>query len=95
MVLKLIGVSEPAWLLISEPISLITPITTAFALPEGAPALALIQMVKAPTTLNATRSPCLITEKQVKYLHRGLAAGRTAMKIFHLLVEHRDELIIK
>lgn len=87
--LKLIGVSEPAWLLISEPISVITLITTAFALPEGAPALASIQMLKAPTTLNATRSPCLITEK------RGPPGWRAAMTIFHLLTEHRDELIIK
>lgn len=63
--------------------------TTVFALPEGAPALALMLMLKVCPTLNATCSPCLITEK------RGPPHRRATIKTFHLLVVRRDELIIK
>lgn len=47
-----------------EPISLITPITTVFARPEGARVLALTQMLEASATLNASSSVCCIMEKQ-------------------------------
>lgn len=49
--------------MVLEPISLITPITTAFARPKGARVLALIQMLEASMTLNASSSVCCITEK--------------------------------
>lgn len=47
-----------------EPISLITPITTVFARPEGARVLALTQMLEASATLNASSSACCIMEKR-------------------------------
>ena len=72
-----------------EPISLITPITTVFAQPEGARVLALIQMLEASTTLNASSSVCRITEKQSP------PHCEIAIKTFHLLIVHHDELIIK
>lgn len=72
-----------------EPISLITPITTVFAHPEGTRLLALIQMLEASTTLNASSSVCCFTEKQSP------RHCEMAIKTFHLLIVHHDELIIK
>lgn len=78
------------WVVILEPISLITPITTVFARPEGARVLALIQMLEASMTLNATSSVCCISEKKRSPPHCEMV-----IKTFHLLIVHHDELIIK
>lgn len=77
------------WVVILEPISLITPITKVFARPEGVRVLALIQMLEASMTPNATSSVCCISEKQSP------PYCEMVIKTFHLLIVHHDELIIK
>lgn len=70
-------------------VSLITPITTVFARPEGARVLALTQMLEASTTPNASSSMSCIMEKQSP------PHCEMTIKTFHLLIVRYDELIIK